>query len=302
MGLLSGSASITRCRVTAMPEEIDFDKAAFSEIPPSSSIREKIGFIPMEPGSEYRIGQHRWAFRVRIDRLKPDSTAVRERLRELLKVERETGAEMRVAPRRRRELRELAEEEILLRTAPKSRIIECSIDRENLWIANTSDAWLGTVLVLLESVGVTASLRTPWQDRGDEDPESGIVQGYAEWQSVLGCRFLKSFLNDHELMLEPVQGSVRLASPVARINLSGEVMSEVLHYVAAGAEMLAARISGPEYSFYFDGLNYRVNSLKIETEYHEAWENLLDERLEKIEALYDLLDLKYKQWMQSSRS
>jgi len=301
MGLLNGSASVTRCKVTAQPEEIDFDAASFSEIPPSSSIREKSGFIPMEPGAEYRIGQHRWAFRVRIDQLKPDATAVRERLRELLKAERDTSGDYRVAPRRRRELRELAEEEILLRTAPKSRIIECCIDRDNLWIGNTSDAWLGTVLVLLDSVGVSAVLRTPWHDRGDEDPDSEIIQGHAEWQSILGCRFLKSLLNDHELMLEPVHGSVRLASPVARINLSGEVMSEVLHYIGIGAEMLAARIAGVEYNFSFDALNYRVNSLKIETEFHDAWENLLDERLEKIEALYDLLDLKYRQWMQAGK-
>jgi len=296
MGLLSGSASVTRCRVDARPEDIDFEKFAFTEIPPASSIRERIGFLPAEPGADYQIGQHRWAFRVRIDHLKPDSTALREKLKELLKAEREATGEIYVSPRQRKFLREQAENEILLRTTPRSKIIECAIDRENLWIGSTSDAFLGTVLILLKSLGVSATLRTPWLDQGQESTHSEIVEISESWQSILGCHFLKSLLSDSELMVEAVSGSVRMATPVTRMSLSGEVLPDVIRYVEDGAEMLSAKICSPEYQFRFDALNFRVNSLKIETESYEAWEDLLDERLERLEALYDLLDTKYQQW------
>lgn len=296
MGLLSGSASVTRCRIDSKPETIDFDEAAFREIPFSSSIRERIGFLPAEPGADYQIGQHRWVFRVRIDELKPDPTAVRERFKELLKAERDAAGELFVPAGRRKSLREQAEEEILVNTTPRSKIIEACLDRDNLWIGSTSDAVLGTILILLRSVGVEASLRTPWLDLGEQDESSDIVVAKEEWQSVFGCRFLRTFLSDSDLMIEAVKGSVRLVTPAARISLSGEILPELLRYVEDDAEMLSAKVYGSEYQFRFDALNYRVNALKIETELYDAWEDLLDERLEKIEALYDMLDSKYQAW------
>jgi len=302
MGLLNGSASVTRCRVESQPEEIDFESAAFHEIPPGSGIRERVGFLPVEPGEEYRAGQHRWAFRVRIDRVRPDATAVRERLAELVRAEKESTGEVVVSARKKQKLRQIAEEEILQNTTPMSKIIECCIDRDNLWIGSTSDADLGIVLVLLNSVGISAGIRTPWLDRKDPDPVSEIIDLRQDWQSVLGCRFLKGLLRDAELMFEPENGMVRLAVPDARISLSGAVIPEVLRYVNKGAELLAAKLFSTEYAFRFDAPDFRVSSLKMDTENHLHWADILDERLERIEALYDLLDEKYENWITHSSS
>lgn len=300
MGLLSGSASVTRCKISSQPEEIDFDAAAFKEIPPSSSIRERIGFLPVEPGAEYQVGQHRWAFRLRIDRLRPDATAVREKLKELMRAERDATGESYISPRKRKALREVAEEEILLNTTPRSKVIECCIDRYHLWIGTTSNAYLGMVLLSLQSVGVSAFLQTPWLERGDENPPSEMIGIREDYQSILGCRFLRALMNDEDLMVEAESGSARLVMPQARVNLSGAVTPELVRYVDLGAEILSAKLCGAGYQFRFDALNFRVSSLRMETESHDAWEDLLDERLEKIEELYELLDGKYTRWMKEA--
>ena len=190
MGLLSGSASVTRFTVVSQREEPDFESLRFVEIEPGSSIRERIGFVPFEPEAPYRIGQHRFAFRVRIDRLKPDPTAVRERVKVMVKAELEATGNDRVSARRRRDMRHMAEEELLVRTTPRSKVIECCIDGSQLYVGSTANAYLGLVLGLLQAVEVACEFRTPWLDHGDADLESDVVEPSGPGEAVTGCRFL----------------------------------------------------------------------------------------------------------------
>lgn len=293
MGLLTGSASVTRCIVTSRPDEIKFDSAAFEEITPGATLRERNGFIPFEPGAEYQVGQRRWAFRVRIDVLKPDPTRVQERLKELIRAHVESADDPFVSIRKRRELRQLAEEEILLVTSPRSRVIECCLDDSTLWIGTTAKAHLGTVLGLLYQVNVIADFRTPWLDHGDTSPASDVLQASEPWQSLLGCRFLRRLLEDADIMVEPESGSARLVTRQAKVTLSGAVVNDLLNFVERGAVLLAARMVAGKMTFRFDAFNYRLSGIRIETEHHERWQDLLDERLEKIDAIHELLDHKY---------
>src|SRR5688500_11941065 len=107
MGLLRGSATVTRFQVVHVPPAPDFERARFEEIPPASEVRERIGFVPFEPGAPYEVGTRRFAFRVRIDRRKPDPTAVRERLADLVRTEMEASGRDWVGSKRKRELRQL---------------------------------------------------------------------------------------------------------------------------------------------------------------------------------------------------
>ena len=293
MGLLTGSASVTRCIVTSRPDEIKFDSASFEEVTPGATLREKIGFIPFEPGAEYQVGQRRWAFRVRIDVLKPDPTRVQERLKELIRAHQESAEDPFVSTRKRRDLRQLAEEEILLVTSPRSRVIECCLDDHTLWIGTTAKAHLGTVLGLLYQVSVVGDFRTPWLDNGDDSPVSDVVQSLEAWQSMLGCRFLRRLLEDVDIMFEPESGSVRLMTREAKITLTGAVVNDLLNFVERGAVLLAAKLVAGNTAFRFDALNYRLSGIRMETEHHETWQDLLDERLEKIDAIFELLDRKY---------
>ena len=119
MGLLTGSISISRFNVLAKPAELDFEPAAFREIMPGSQVRESVGFVPFEPEAPYEVGAQRWAFRVRIDRLKADPTGVRERLKQLVKTEMEQSGLPFVGSKKRKELRHLAEEELLVRAGAR---------------------------------------------------------------------------------------------------------------------------------------------------------------------------------------
>lgn len=293
MGLLTGSASVTRCIATSRPDTLDFDEFSFEEILPGSSVRERVGFLPFEPGAQYQIGQHRWAFRVRIDTLKPDTTAVQEYLKELIRAEKEATGTPFVHPRKKRTLKQLAEEELLLKATPRSRVIECCLDDHTVWIGTTAKTHIGTVLGQLYQMGVVSDFSTPWMNEGEDGPISEIIDVSEPWQSVLGCRFLRLLLEDSEVAVEPESGAVRLATRDARITLTGAVMTDLLRYVERGAEILSAKMATAEATFRFDPLNYRLGSLRVETEGHEHWEEILDERLEKIAAVHDLLDQKF---------
>jgi hypothetical protein len=293
MALLSGSASVSRFIITARPDDLEFDDHPFQAIVPGSAVRERIGFVPFELDAPYRIGQRRWAFRVRIDVLRPDPTAVRERLRELEKAEREATGNPFLSARKRRNLRQIAEEELLTQATPRSKVIECAVDDMTLWVGSTAKNSLGMVLALLRQIDVVADFRTPWFERGDDEPMSEIIEVKEPGQSVWGCLLLKKLLEDADVMLEPEAGSVRLATRDARITLSGAVMNDVLRYVERGAEVLAAKLATQDTSFRLDALNWRIASLRIECESHEHWQDLLDERLEHIAAVYELLDAKY---------
>jgi hypothetical protein len=294
MGLLTGPASITRFNVPTNPDEPAFEEAAFVEIAPGSEVRERTGFVPIEPEAPYEVGARRYAFRVRIDKLQPDPTAVAERLKQLIRTELDLTGATFVGAKQRRTLKQLAEEELILKATPRSKIIECCLDGELLYVASTAKAYLGHVTELLRKVGVVAEFKTPWLDRGDPDLESDFVTPKEPSESVLGCRFLKALVDDRQVMIEGEAGNVRLVTPEARINLAGAVLPDLHRYLDRGAEMLAAKIITADSHFRFEAMSYRVNGLRIETDRHDHWTELLDERLEKIAALFEMLDRKYE--------
>lgn len=293
MGLLSGSVSVTRFNVPARPEEIDFEQAAFRAIEPGSQVRESVGFVPYEPGAEYEIGAGRWAFRVRMDTLNPDATAVRERTRQLVAAEMEATGNPSVGRNRRRELRRLAEEELLVAAAPRSQIVECALDGRVLYAGTTAKNRLGKVITLLRRIGLTAEPKAPWVDRREADVESDLVEMREPGESVLGCRFLRGLLGDKVLTFEPESGRVVLQTSRARVTLAGEVLPDLLRYAERGVEILSAQLTTGEISFRLDGAAWKVSGLKVATERHHHWTELLDERLEKIAAAFELLDAKY---------
>jgi hypothetical protein len=293
MGLLSGAASVTRFNLPVRPQEIDFEPAAFRAIAPGSEVRESAGFVPVEPGAGYQVGAGRWAFRVRVDRLRADPTTVRERTKQLVAAEMEATGAPFVGPKKRRQLRNLAEEELIVQASPRSKIIECAIDGDVLYVASTAKGQLGQVVTLLRRVGVTAEPKAPWVDRQDADPETDLVDMREPGESVLGCRFLRGLLGDRVLAFEPEAGRVVLQTSQARVTLAGEVLPDLLRYAERGAEVLSAKLTTGEVAFRLDGPSWRVSGLRVDTDRHEHWIGLLDERLEKISAVFDLLDAKY---------
>lgn len=295
MGLLAGSAAVTRFKVVAKPAEPDFDRLRFVEIAPQSEVRERIGLLPFEPEAPYRVGHDRWAFRIRIDRRRPEASAVRELVADLVRAELATSGQQFVGSKKRRELRQLAEEELLAKTTPRTRVLECCLDRDVLYVASTAKAHLGVVLQIGRQLGIQAEYLTPWMaDAAAEDPSLGaIVELREPGQSVLGCRALKHLLEDPDFLLEPDAGSARLQTRQAKITLSGEVMADVFEYLERGAEILSAKLLVGDYHFRFDGLAWRVSGLGFERRRYEHWSEALDTRLERIAALFELLDERY---------
>jgi len=293
MGILAGAASISRFNIVSRPPEPEFEAVRFEEIPPGSEIRERVGFLPVEPEAPYQAGNSRFAFRLRIDRLRPDPTAVQERVKELIHTELETTGAPYVGAKKRKEFRHLAEEELIVRSVPRSKIIEGCLDGDVLYIASTAKANLGTVLLTLRHIGVVADFKAPWLDRQDPELESEIVETFEPGHSIYGCRFLRALVGDRELMIEPEAGHVRLQTREAKVTLTGQVMRELIRYVEEGAEILAAKLLTPVGIFRLDGLSFRISGLKVETERHDHWTELLDERLEKIAAAHELLERRF---------
>jgi hypothetical protein len=294
MGLLSGTVAVTRFNVAVPQEGPDFERARFWEIEPGSEVRERIGVVPFELDSPYEVAQGRYAFRVRVDRVRPDATAVKERMKELIKVEMETTGKPFVGPKTRKKLRELAEAESAMRQAPRTQIVECCIDGSILYVASTAKTWLGTVLTLLRQAGVEGDFKAPWLDEAPEVEEmSDVVVPKEPGQSVLGCRFLRALLEESDVMVEPETGSVRLATREARVTLAGAVLNELFHYLEEGAEILSAKIHVGAVPMRFDALSYRLNGLKFEPIKNEHWTIDLDQRLEQIAGVFETLDGKY---------
>jgi hypothetical protein len=294
--LLSGSAAVTRFRVTSRPDEPDFDRLAFAPILPASEARESIGFVPFAPDAPWLVGSQRWAFRVRVDRRKPEASAVRERLQQLVASELElTGREF-VGSKRRRELKELAEAELLAGTTPRTKVVECCLDGKTLYVASTAKAWLGVVLELIRKVGILADYLTPWADGGEyqDDGFSDVVEAREPGQSVRGCRCLKLMLEDPEVLLEPERGSAKLRTRQANVSLTGDVMADVFAYLEAGAEILSAKLVVGEFRFAFDGLSWRVSGLRFERQRYEHWVEALDARLQRVAELFEWLDKAYE--------
>lgn len=295
MGLLSGTASVTRFNVTASPEEPDFDAAAFRAIAPGSEVRESIGFLPVEPGADYRVGNRRWAFRLRIDRLRADPTAVAERLKQLVAAELEATGAPFLGPGKRKRLKELAEEELIVQSSPRSKIVEGVIDDGLLYLGTTAKNTIGLATGLLRRIGVAVEPKAPWLDREEPEVESEVVELREPGESILGCRFLAALAGETDLFYEPIRGSVRLRAGETKVSLSGVVLADLLAYLERGAEVLGGKLTTGDVSFRLDGASWRIGGLSVQTGRHEHWTELLDERLEKIAAAYELIDAKYAQ-------
>jgi hypothetical protein len=293
MGLLSGPATVTRFSVERKPADPAFEQAAFRELAPGGEVRQRSGFVPFEPDAPYQVGQHRWAFRVRIDTLRPDPTGVAERLKQLVKTERELTGKQYINAKTRRRLRHLAEEELIVKAAPRTRVVECVIDAGMLYVGSSSSGPLSAVLDLLRAIDVAVELKAPWLDSGEPDVVSAVIEPRAPGHAVLGCRFLKALIGDSDVTIEPEAGSVSLQTAEARVTLRGAVLPDLQRYLQGDAELLAAKLVSGEATFRFEAMPFRVAGARVETERHDAWTEQLDARLEKLVALYDLLDRKY---------
>lgn len=293
MGLLAGPVSCIRFNVTAMPEEMDFNLFPFHGIQPGSSLRERAGFTPFQVDGDFELSHDRWAFRVRIDKVMIDTTTLKERLRELIKIEEDAVGPP--SPAQRRKLRQLAEDEQMQHPATRSKIIECVMDRSQLLIGSTSKAHVGTVLELLKRIGVEVDFKTPWLDEGQEEPPSDLVDLKEPGQSLWGCHFLRKLVADPDVMVEPEKGSVRLVtSEGAKVSLTGPVVGEVEHFLESGCEIVAAKLMFEKFQFTFDGLSYRIASLKLDNYKSLHWIEALENRLELTRELWGMLDQKYR--------
>ncbi len=292
MGLISGSISLTRYIIAPRLEEPPFEKERFVEIQPGTTTREVSGFLPYEPEAPYQTGPARYFFRVRFDKLQPDPVAVKERVRELVRLEFEQGAEF-VGPKKRKMFKEMAEEEQLALTRPRTKIIEGCMDGSVLYVGSTAKNYIGRVLELLRRVGVHTELKAPWLERDDPDVQSEILEMREPGESVLGSRFLKELVGDREILIEPENGSIRLQTKDAKVSLSGAVLPDLVVYIEEGAEVLSAKLLTSLGAFKFDALPFRISNLRIETEKHDHWTLYLDERLQKIAAVFELLEGRY---------
>ncbi len=291
MGLLSGAVSISRFNVNRRPPEPDFDAAGFEEIAPGSEDTESRGFIPFGPGTGYRVGDDRWAFRLRIDRLRPDTTRVRERVRELIQAEIDLGEDL--GPKRRRELRKAAQEEVAATAAASTRILECCLDDDVLYVAATAKTPLVAVAEELERIGVEVAAKAPWVPRGEVDPENPVTLPPEPADSAVGFEMMGDLLGDTVLNIEPDNGRVKLRSRDTQIALAGMVIHDLLHFMEQGADILAAKLVAEDASFDFDVLSFRITNLRIASEPTEDWKEQLNERLEKISEVFEILDMKY---------
>lgn len=300
MGLLAGAVACTRYNVIAIPPEtIDFELVPFRPVMPGSAVREREGFVPFEPGEPWEIGARKWAFRIRVDKVTPDTTAVNERVKELIKQEMEHVGP--VSPKVRQQLRQQAEDEMMQHPMPKSQIIECVLDENVLYVGTASKGHLGRVTEMLKRVGVEVEFKTPWLDAGQEDLMSELVEIKEPGQSIWGCHFLKKLLSDPEVYLEPESGSVKLITPEGvKMGLSGPVLNEVDRRVDDGAELLSAKLMIEEgFAFALDGLSYRISAFKMENIKGVHWTEALDERMDKVKQLWEWLDTKYQLLMMS---
>lgn len=294
MGILAGSASLTRFNIASRREAPDFEKERFIEIDPTSPQRESSGFLPHEPEAPYEVGAARFFFRVRFDKLRADPVAVEERLRELIRIELEQGADF-VGPRKKKKLKELAEEELVAQSRPRSKIIEGCLDGPVLYLGSTSKAYIGRITELLRRIGVHPDLKTPWLDLGDPEIESTILEPREPGESILGSRFLQKLVGDDEIMIESENGAIRLQTREAKVSLSGGVLPELMAYLEDECELISAKLVTTHGPFKLEALPFRVSGLRVETQKHEHWIEQLDERLQKFGALFELLEGRYAQ-------
>jgi hypothetical protein len=120
-------------------------------------------------------------------------------------------------------------------------------------------------------------------------------------RSAHGAHFLEALLGDPEIKFEPVSGYARLQTRQARVTLTGAILRELQRYVQEGSALLAAKLLSGDVTFRLDALAFRVSSLSVENSRLEHWTERLDERMEKITAVWELLDRKYAELSERSR-
>lgn len=291
MSLLSGTVSLSRFYVLRRPASLDFDQARFEPIDRESEERLSCGFSPFRIGADYRIGDERWVFRIRIDRLRPDATRIRERVRELVRDEIEDGAEA-VGPTRRRELRKQATEEIVAVTSPSTAILECCLDDDVLYVSSTATTRLGIVAEQLRRIGVEIAPKVPWTHRGDVF-ESPVAVTPEEPGASIGGRMMEELVGDTVLNIEPDDGRVKLRTRDTVITLKGVVIHDLLYFLEHGAEIVAAKMVAEEATFDFDVTSFRVTNMSIATDPSDDWLQQLNRRFETISEVFEILDMKY---------
>ncbi|MEE8523051.1 MAG: hypothetical protein V3T72_03895 [Thermoanaerobaculia bacterium] len=291
MSLLSGSVSLSRFYVLRRPALPDFDQARFESIDRESEERLSCGFSPFRLGADYRIGAERWAFRIRIDRLRPDATRIRERVGELVRDELEEGAEV-VGPTKRRELRHQATEEIVAVTSPSTAILECCLDDDVLYVSSTAATRLGIVADQLRRIGVEIAPKVPWNRRDDEF-ESPVTVTPEEPGSSIGGRMMEELVGDTVLNIEPDDGRVKLRTRDTQIALRGVVIHDLLYFLEHGAEIVAAKMVTEEATFDFDVQSFRITNMSIAADPSDDWQQQLNRRFETISEVFEILDMKF---------
>lgn len=292
MPLSNGSVSCVRYNVGAMPEEPDFDRIPFQSITPGSTVRERAGFTPFEIEAPYQVANDAWAFRVRVDKITVDANQVRERLKELIKAETENAGPP--SPQTRRKLRQLAEDELVERTLPRTKIIECYMNRQLLYVGTTAKSSIGVVLELLKKIGVEVSVKTPWVDAGEDELATDFLEPREPGQSVHGCRFLEQLLVQPDVLVEPESGAINLVdTDGAKVSLRGPVINQLDHMLNQGALVVSAKLLVNQFIFTFDGFSYQIKGLKVEPFKSSHWIERLELRMERVRAVWEWLDERY---------
>lgn len=295
MGLLSGTLSCTRMNVVAAPERVEFQTQPFRSLQKGSSLTQSQGFIPFELDEPFDVWPGGAAFRVRIDTLIPDATLLRERLKELVKIETEQVG--RPSLRRLRQLKDQAEDELRAQQSPKTKIIECVLDHHILYIGSTAKQHLGSVIALMRNVGVELAFKTPWLEQGEDQEPPAFLKIRDPAQSVLGCQFLRHLLNQPDIFLECQRGFVKLVTADGSdITLRGAVTSHVNRFLAEDTAFMVAKIIVEDAAFQFDAFSYRISGLKGSDPGGDHWIEKLEARLDQLKAVWDFLDERYYSW------
>jgi hypothetical protein len=299
MGLLSGPLAAARFRIVSRPDSPDFEQRAFYAIVPGTEQRESTGFVAMLPGAPWEVGAQRFVFRIRYDKLRPDPTLVRERVAELVAVEMEQSPDGFVSAKKRRRLKALAEDEMMASANPTSRIVEGCVEGDVLYLATAAKTMIGRCLELLRAIAVEVEPATPWKD-GEEPVASPVLPSHEPGESILGARFLESLVGDSDIAYEPVSGSAKLVKDECVISLRGELLTELVRLVEAGAEVVAAKLLMGDTVLRLDGLSWRLSGLRLTTGRHGHWTELLDERLRGLAEVWEALDGKYTEMLRRS--
>ncbi len=292
MALISGSVACTRFSVVAAPEEIDFDSVRFRALQPGSILRESSGFVPYEPEEPYLIANRMWAFRIRCDQKKVDANQLKERVRELVKVEmQEVGPP---SMKKIQELRKLAEEELLERQSSSTKIIECVLDDHTLYVGTVAQSNLGLVSALLLKVGVQLEFKTPWIDAGLESQSADHIDYQDPSQSVIGCHFLNALLNDPDVFPEVERGQAKLITASGTtVTLKGTIQSDLDRFLDEGSDLINLKLLYEDTLFTLDGLSFRISGLKINPYKSDHWTGKLQSRLDRIREVWEAMDQKF---------